>query len=420
MRILWLSGNKGLYRSGGGTPYNGGGWIASLQKLFVGDGNELGFAFATTDASDKAYVDGNISYFPIYTPPLSRWAKLRQYYGGYKRGGDVGYASQVRSVLEKFRPDVTHLFGLESPLATAVCEIDTTKIVHLQGLLSPVSNAFFPPGINEKSFIWPATLREWVLRNGYVFAKKSMAVRGEREYDLFKKFRHFMGRTEWDYRVSRLLSPSSTYYKVDEVLRDAFYLHAGQWRGGKKEPFTIISTLSDTVYKGLDLVLKTARLLKRTTSVDFKWQVVGIKASDGMVGFFERELGIKGSDVGVEYIGVKDEQELCDLLLQGSVFVHPSYIDNSPNSVCEAQMLGLPVIGCAVGGVPSLIRNGETGCLVPANAPFELAYLLREMDKDEALCQRLGRNAYETAMQRHDREKIKRDLLNAYTDACHK
>lgn len=416
MRILWLSTTKGLFRSNNdGTSYNGGGWIASLQKIFIGDeSDEFGFAFITTNADDKAYVDGNVSYSPIYTPAMSRWAKIKQYYGGYKHDGNNKYLPQVKQVIEAFRPDVVHLFGLENLMAKAIGELNVAKVVHLQGLLSPCSNAFMPPSLNTKSFVWPITAREWVLRNGYIFAKKSMEVRGEREFELFKKFNHFMGRTEWDFRVSQLLSPNSTYYHVDEVLRDSFYLNAGQWKSGSSHRFTIISTLSNTIYKGLDLVLKTAKLLKRSTTLDFTWQVVGIKESDGIVTFFERELGIKGSDVGIEYLGVKKEEELCGLLLQGSVFVHPSYIDNSPNCLCEAQLLGMPVMGCDVGGVPSLINNGETGYLVPANAPFELAYLLREMSTDEQTCQQLGHNAFVAASQRHNREKIKSDLIKVY------
>jgi len=386
-----------------------------LQRLFAGDReNELGLAFITTNPNDKACTEGNVRYLPIYTPALSWRGKLKNYYGGYKHDQSTRFLPDVRRVVEVFRPDVVHLFGLENPLALAASEVEVPKVVHLQGLLSPYQNAFMPPGLNTKSFVLPFSLREWIFRNGYIFAKKSMDVRGEREYELFKKFNSFMGRTEWDFRVSSLLSPNSAYYHVDEVLRNAFYLHAGQWQGGNDRHFTIISTLSDTIYKGLDLVLKTARLLRRTTSIPFRWQIVGINASDGIVRFFERELDITGKDVGVEYLGVKSEDELCNLLLQANVYVHPSYIDNSPNSVCEAQLLGMPVIGCDVGGVPSLIKNAETGYLVPANAPFELSYLLREMASDRKLCERLGHNAYVAAAQRHDRNKIKRDLLQAY------
>lgn len=420
MRILWLSSNKGLSMGKGGTTsYNGGGWITSLEKLFVDDANnKLGFAYLTANADDKAYEYGNISHFPVYSPAKSRWAKIKQYYGGYKHDDSERYLPRVKQIVEEFKPDVVHLFGLENPLAKALGEMNVTKVVHLQGFLSPCQNAFMPPGFNEKTFIWPITSREWVLRNGYIFAKKSMRVRGEWEIELFKKFDQFLGRTEWDYRVSQLLSPRSSYYYVSEVLRDGFYKNAGQWKYDGNRQFTIISTISNTIYKGLDLVIKTASLLKRTTTIDFRWQVVGIKPSDGIVRMFEKELGISGCEVGVEYLGVKSAEELCELLLQSSAYVHPSYIDNSPNSLCEAQMLGMPVVGCYVGGVPSLIENGETGYLVPANAPFELAYLLGEMSANGKLCQQLGNNAFAAASQRHNRETIKRDLLNAYVKVC--
>lgn len=287
-------------------------------------------------------------------------------------------------------------------------------VVHLQGLLAPYDNAFFPIGFNKKSFVLPFSVNEWILRNGYIFAKNSMHVRGEWEKELFKRVNYTMGRTQWDYQVSQLLAPQSCYFTVNEVLRNEFYDAAGKWERPSGEKFTIVSTLSNTIYKGLDLVLKTAQLLSTQTNINFEWKVVGISPQTDIVRFFERELKIIGSQVNVSYEGVMNAGELCHLLLQSHVYVHPSYIDNSPNSVCEAQLLGIPVIGTNVGGVSSLIANGETGLLVPANAPYELAYLLKRLCHDVQETKRLGVNGALAAKVRHNREQIVADLMNAY------
>lgn len=53
--------------------------------------------------------------------------------------------------------------------------------------------------------------------------KKSIQIRGEREKTLFKRMKYAMGRTKWDYEVTQLLSPQSSYYHVDEVMRSYFY-----------------------------------------------------------------------------------------------------------------------------------------------------------------------------------------------------
>lgn len=96
------------------------------------------------------------------------------------------------------------------------------------------------------------------------------------------------------------------------------------------------------------------------------------------------------------------------------VYVHPSNIDNSPNNVCEAQLLGLPVIATNVGGVSSLIEHKNTGILVPANAPYELAYWLKYLSVNVDFAKQLSHNGYEAAKVRHDKSTIIRDLIATY------
>lgn len=422
MRILWLSVNKGMYHNPKATnsDYNGGGWIPSLQKLVIYSKETiLGLAYITNAQKNKEVQDNTI-YYPIYENPKNSWQKINGYYGGYKKIDSHKYLNQIQQIIEDFHPDIIHLFGLENPLATILGNTMIPIVVHLQGLLKPYDNAFFPVGFNKSSFLIPFSIREWIFRNGYIFAKDNIHVRGEKELSLFKKVDYAMGRTTWDYQVSQLLAPQSKYFHVDEVLRDVFYENAGKWRYSKVQELKIISTLSNTVYKGLDTILKTANLLKTQSNIPFTWKIVGINLQDQIVRFFERKLRISGKDVNIEYAGVMDACELCNELLNNHIYVHPSYIDNSPNSVCEAQLLGMPVIGTYVGGIPSLINNNEDGLLVPANAPYELAYLLKNLYLEQDLATKLGNGAYNTASKRHNKEKILYDLMSVYKNVIEK
>lgn len=416
MRILWLSMNSGLFRNINkpNAGYNGGGWISSLQKLIVSNpNNNLALAYITNEQLKKNQQDNTI-YYPIFEPLKTSIQKLKKYYGGYKKISPRKYLYQIEKIIQDFNPNIIHLFGMENPMATILGHTNIPVVVHLQGLLSPYDNAFFPANFNKTSFLIPFSVREWFFRNGYIFAKNSIHVRGEKELSLFKKVNYAMGRTTWDYQVSQLLAPQSKYFHVDEVLRDVFYENAGKWRYSKVQELKIISTLSNTIYKGLDTILKTANLLKTQSNIPFTWKIVGINPQDQIVHFFERKLRILGKEVNIEYAGVMDACELCNELLNNHIYVHPSYIDNSPNSVCEAQLLGMPVIGTYVGGIPSLINNNEDGLLVPANAPYELAYLLKKLYLEQNLATKLGNGAYNTASKRHNKEIILSDLMNVY------
>lgn len=125
-------------------------------------------------------------------------------------------------------------------------------------------------------------------------------------------------------------------------------------------------------------------------------------------------VGIKHEDVNIKLEGVASAQQLRDALLNSTLYVHTSYIDNSPNSVCEAQISGVPVICTAVGGVPSLIEEGKTGFLIPANDPFQLAYLIRELYTEKAKNIEIGNNAKAMAVKRHDKTRIVNELLGMY------
>lgn len=418
MRILWLSVNKGLYKAHKQKEkgYHGGGWISSLQQLIIHThDNTLALAYVTHTPMRKEVQDNTI-YYPIYEAPKSSWHKIMEYYGGYKKIDGKKYLNQIQQIIQDFQPDIIHLFGMENPMATILGNTTVPVVVHLQGLLGPYDNAFLPAGFNKSSFLFPISIREWLLRNGYIFAKNSINVRGERELSLFKKVKYAMGRTEWDYQVSQLLAPQSKYFHVDEVLREPFYENAGKWEFPKMQDFKIISTLSNTIYKGLDTILKTAKLLKTQSNIPFKWIIAGISPQDPIVLFFERKLHIIGKSVNVEYIGIQNANQLCNELLCSHIYVHPSYIDNSPNSVCEAQLLGMPVIGTFVGGIPSLIKHKKNGLLVPANAPFDLTYLLKKCFTEKYYATQLGKQGYKEAEQRHDKTKILKDLIQTYQD----
>lgn len=415
MRILWLSMNSGLYHiNKPDSNYNGGGWISSLQKLIENNSeNTLALAFITHIPLKKE-IQNKTVYYPIYEKSSTKVQKLIEYYGGYKNINKNKYLEKINAIIEDFKPDIIHLFGLENPLVSVLEQHLVPVVVHLQGLLSPIDNAFLPVNFNKLSFLFPFSKREWIIRNGYIFAKNNIHVRGKRELSLFKKVESVMGRTNWDYQVSQLLAPQSKYFHVDEVLREPFYKNAGKWRWSDTHELKIISTLSDTVYKGLDTILKTAQLIKTQCNISFKWIIVGLSPQTPIVGFFEKKSHIISKSVNVEYIGVLDANQLCHQLLSSHVYVHPSYIDNSPNSVCEAQLLGMPVIGTFVGGIPSLINNFENGILVPANAPYELAYLLKKLYLEKELAKKLGHEAYNTASKRHNKENILFDVMNVY------
>ncbi|MBI1799878.1 MAG: glycosyltransferase [Candidatus Eisenbacteria bacterium] len=99
----------------------------------------------------------------------------------------------------------------------------------------------------------------------------------------------------------------------------------------------------------------------------------------------------------VKFLGERSDVER--LLPMMDLFVLSSREEGIPNALLEAMAAGRPTVATAVGGTPEVLRDGETGWLVPAGSPGRLADALEDalMRPDEA--RRRGDNARRWAEQ---------------------
>ena len=160
------------------------------------------------------------------------------------------------------------------------------------------------------------------------------------------------------------------------------------------------------------MILKVANILS-SQNVDFEWNVAGFM-SNHMKRFVEKRIGKSYEECHVHVLGYVNPDDLIKLLCSSTVYVHTSYIENSPNSICEAQCLGVPVISTNVGGISSLVRNGVDGILVPANDPWQMADAIIELSKDKNRLLSYSENNRKLALVRHNDENIKKQLLRCY------
>jgi glycosyltransferase involved in cell wall biosynthesis len=104
------------------------------------------------------------------------------------------------------------------------------------------------------------------------------------------------------------------------------------------------------------------------------------------------QLGLASS---VDCLGWIDEDARSVLLATSTVFALPSYYEALPMAVLEAMAAELPVVATRVGGLPSLITEGEEGFLVPPGDVPGLAESLGKVLADPTLARALGRRARE-------------------------
>jgi hypothetical protein len=102
------------------------------------------------------------------------------------------------------------------------------------------------------------------------------------------------------------------------------------------------------------------------------------------------ELGVADR---IHFVGKVTHDEVGWVMSAGDVFVLPSLSEGLPTVVCEAMSCGLPVVATAVDGTPEIVRDGETGLLVPPSQPGPLAEALARVLDDPALARRMGEEA---------------------------
>ena len=152
-------------------------------------------------------------------------------------------------------------------------------------------------------------------------------------------------------------------------------------------------------YKGLDVLIQ-AMALMRDHAPEARLVIVGA----GQLETEYRQLVSRHSLTScVIFAGNVPDDELPKYYACSDMLALPSK-DRSEGfglTILEANATGKPAIGTTVGGIPSVIRDGYNGLLVPPNDPSALAEAIKKVLSDDDLLKRMGRNGRAFA-ERHD------------------
>lgn len=412
MKILWFITNLNYKQD---NPYVGCGWVSSLlDNLKLHENLEIAVAFFSDKVKKLTiHEEGNHMQFviPSYLNTIEKVLRNLT----FKDYLFIEREPFLMSVLKKFDPDIIHVFGTENPFGLITLKTNTPVIIHIQGIINPYLNKWFPAGYNNIYMLRHSSLIKAIKFSGYWADYIKYKKITKREIEIFNITKFFSGRTDWDRRIVGLLSKSSKYYHCDEILRPAFYKN--HWRIHEERDFIrLISIINPNTYKGIETILGTAKLLKAYSNYQISWTVAGITHDHPLVKIFTRKTKIFAGSVNVKFIGPIQEAPLVKEMLNSDIFIHPSHIDNSPNSLCEAMMLGMPIISSNVGGIQSLITDKIEGILVQDGESFGLAGAIIELVKNPAKRINYGKAARHRAIERHDPIKIVDRQLAIYKD----
>lgn len=413
MRVLWFSVSPSLYSANGTNQ--GLGWIASLEHIVRRCKDiELGVAFEHRDNIFKVEQDG-VVYYPMNVFKSTKDIRRREYHVDVE---EKLFIPRCLEIIANFKPDIIHVFGSEWCYGLVQEHTSTPVVIHMQGCMPPYENAMFPPGYSwqEEHDAIPFWNIPWRVKHT-LWKRKNME-RVLREERILKGCKFFMGRTDWDYAITKIYSPNSLYFKCWEALRQTFVHSPVAWKPHENKRKMILLSPGPSPLKGMDVVLKTAKCLKDICGVHFEWRIYG--ASSKQLDRHQQKWGINPAEYNIKCLGVLDEKHLCEELIDCDIYIHLAYIDNSPNAICEAMCLGTPVIATYTGGIPSLVENEKTGILVPMNDPWFTAYQILKLYNDKQKMLDISSHARSVAVRRHSDEQILNSLLDIYAQIVSK
>lgn len=438
MRVLWVCNIMlpVIARQLGLEASNKEGWLSGLADTILSRQQENGIVLAAAFPVERE-KDG---YKELIR--LENGSSLTGY-GFYEdinnaERYDQELEQRMDKILKDFKPDVIHCFGTEyghTLALTKVCPKPERILLGIQGICTACAQAYManlPQKVRQS-----VTFRDWLKKDTIIMQQEKFAIRGLRESESVKKAGNITGRTDWDRRWVADTNPGACYYSMNETLRSNFY--TGCWDAAKCTKGLIFLSQGDYPLKGLHYMLLALPDILRTFP-----HVKVCVAGNSLVEDKTLKDKIKLSAYGrylksiirnhhlqehVEFLGRLSAEQMKEQYLKSELYVCCSSLENSPNSLGEAMLLGVPCVSADVGGVPSLFQGGVDGILYQGfraegetsleEVVEHLKQAVLEMLSDPVKAKEYGENARKHALSTHNKEKNYYRMMEIYADiAC--
>lgn len=393
-----------------------GGWLHTIFDFLSAEQTvQLGIAMPMVSNVNKhnGVVDGvQYYFFDEKTPKIY----------------DKNLESQFTEILVKFQPDIVNIFGTEYPRTLSMLKACTNEkvIITITGAVSICADHYYGRVPISYHFPSPKMLLRPMINMPTLFeGERDFRNRGKYEIDSIQSANYFIGRTRFDHALVHMLNPTAKYFFCNETLRDGFY--RAKWRYEHCIKHTIIVPQAGYPIKGFEVFLDALYIVKKyypDTVVYVPGRSVfsrknGLKRkmlifASQYDSYLHRKIRHLGLRENVVFVGLLDENELIDQMLMSNVFVLPSAVENSPNTLGEAMVLGMPCISSCVGGIQDMLNDGEEGFLYPYDEPHILAYQIITLFANSEKAIRMGNQAHIRAIKTHDKKTNMNELLSIY------
>jgi glycosyltransferase involved in cell wall biosynthesis len=163
--------------------------------------------------------------------------------------------------------------------------------------------------------------------------------------------------------------------------------------------------------KGVREYVEAARLLRNTRA---RFVLVGMIDTDNPAGVPADEVHTWTDEGVIEWWGHR--QDMAATLAHADIFCLPSYREGLPKAILEAMASGIPCVSTDVPGCRDVVRNGDTGILVPPRNAAELAAAVSTLIEKPTLRLAMGANGRQRVLDEFCDEKVISATLKVYEE----
>ena len=431
MRVLWLCNIMlpFIAKSLGQKIIVKEGWLSGLaSKLILNRSrHDITLAICFPASSDLDMVKTDKSLF------VKDQADTVDYYifredTAHPEKYDAGLEESLGAIMEDFKPDVLHIFGTEFPHTLAAVKAfhnPQRTLIGIQGLCSAIADVYMadlPLAAQKKK-----TVRDILKKDGLFEQQEKFRKRGAFETEALSLVGHVTGRTDFDREMTKKLAPQAKYHFMNETLRSEFY--SNTWNIDKIEHFSLFLSQGNYPIKGLHYVLDILPEIVEeyeNTTVYVAGDVITAHGSlrdkirlSGYGKYLLSQIKKHKLEDHIKFVGRLHSDRMCARFLKTHVFLCPSAIENSPNSVGEAMLLGVPVVSADVGGVHNLLTDKKDGLLYPKDKPKRLKDAILQIFEVDKLAMYFSANARADAMITHNPDTNYNRLMEIYYEINH-
>lgn len=417
LRILWLinstldSKNKSLSTK---ESYSSGWIIQQLKQLNNITDIEVGVLYPQSHSKSIEFsIVDNIKLYGFH----SRKSEIKK---------EKTWEKDFINIINLFLPDIIHIHGTEFPHSCEMVKISNELkfkhkiVVSIQGVVKYIYENYDYGIPFWVKFLF--TFRDLIKLDNVFFGKLRLKIRAENEKKTLLNVENVIGRTKYDMNFVKDLNPLSKYFHCNENLREAFY--QSKWDINNIERYSIFLSQMNYPIKGFHIFLNSlTKLIKKYP--DVKVYIAGSSNHIRKMSIFKSNIYyyyinkiIRASNFNkkIFYLGPLNEFEMAYRLSISHIFVLPSIVENSSNSLGEAMIVGTPVVSSFSAGNTEYIKNYENGLYFPINEPFTLGNKIDEVFSDDNLAKILSENARKSALVIHDNDANTKKLISIYRD----